>query len=457
MMRENCIFCNNILDDSDEHVIPDCINGRLRSTNIICRHCNTKFGTTLEAAVKKLFNSILLILDFDNANGMFSYDPDGTRYLYRNNKTVSTVKPELRIVNKEGKTYVSVEGDKKNVIKFFAKRAKEFLMKGYKPLKFDVVENESESPPFTIHAPFEINPEIVLELNKIALEFYALCGLDLNMVNDLLSRVNALDSQLDNVIFCNFDEKIRTFDSEEASHLIVVKTNQKNELYCYIELFNVICAYIKLFENCGENISFVYYQDALTGKRLTEEITVNLNSEPQSSNTKNNFDSLINALFERVQSREFSKVLQKVFDEIRINLEQQVDDGKLDKNKFTEEYTNQCAKAIAEISVYEFPYMVEDFKDEENHEINYIHSNLQDTQYEAFCEFYKNLTGIKVTFPDENVYIFSGFYKQSFLKRNGITLVKVFCVLTHQETQRKKYIPYREFFEGVVPDSTVPK
>ena len=79
--------------------------------------------------------------------------------------------------------------------------------------------------------------------------------------------------------------------------------------------------------------------------------------------------------------------------------------------------------------------------------------NLQDTQFEKFCELNQHIIGVKVNFSDDGEYLFDSFHKRPFIKRNGITLVKVYCVLTHSETKQKKYIPYRDFFEGIIPNT----
>ena len=156
-----------------------------------------------------------------------------------------------------------------------------------------------------------------------------------------------------------------------------------------------------------------------------------------------------------MRERNFSSIIKEIFNDIKTKADKEVQDGTLTEKDFTETYIKRCSEAIAQLSVHDFPYMIEDFKDEENQELNYIHSNLQDSQFEKFCKLNQHIIGIKVNFPDEGEYLFDSFHKQPFLKRNKITLVKVYCVLTHSETRQKKYIPYRDFFEGIVPNNKI--
>jgi len=449
-----CIFCDNPLDNSDEHIIPDCLNGRLRSTKLICHTCNTKkFGRELDPIIKQLFNTTLLVLGLKNANSVHSEDPEGTKYLYSKTGKVSHIKPELTEIKKDGKTYISVNGDKKNAVKYFAKHTAELVKKGYKPLKFDIKETNGSAPPLRIESQFEITKEIILELNKIAIEFYAHSGLELSHVRHISERVNVLDSELNNVIFCNWEGEVRTIGQQEISHLIVLRTNQSGTLYCYIELFNIICAYIKLNDNCDKQINCIYHQDAISGERFATDVTLNLETEPANKNNTESFEILINAVFDRLQERDFFSITNEICIDIKNKTEKEVQDGTLAENDFNETYIKRCCEALAQLSVHDFPYMIEDFKDEENHELNYIHSNLQDPQFEKFRELNQHIIGAKVNFPDDGEYFIDSFHKRPFLKRNGVTLVKVYYVFIHSETKQKKYIPYRDFFEGIVPNN----
>ena len=450
---KNCCFCGNPLDNSDEHIIPKSLNGRLHSKALICSVCNSKkFGTVLEPVTKSLFNPILLVLKFENAKSVISVDPDGKKYLVSKDGKLSFVKPELTEIKRDGKTYISIRGDKKNAIKYFEKNTLDLLKKGYKPIRFSFDEIKEPSPPLSFESKFEISPEIILQLNKIAIEFYAHSGLALNLIKHIIEPVNELDKELNNVIFCNWLGEIRETKPQEISHLIVIRRNKEGVLYCYIELFNVLCAYIKLYDSCQEEINFVYHQDAVSGERYTERVELKLDSEPMNFNDRESFDILINNLYQRIREREFKEIYTKTFKEILADAEKEEKEGTLDKEKLVETSVQKCCEAIAYLTVYQYPYLVEDFKDEENPEMNYIHSNLPEEQFEEFCDLNKLLIGISVGFEDGEEYVMENFLKTPFITRNGINLVKVFCVLKNRTTSRKKYIPYREFFEGLLPN-----
>jgi 5-methylcytosine-specific restriction endonuclease McrA len=452
-VSKKCCFCRNPLDNSDEHIIPSCLKGRLHSKDLICSECNSKkFGAKLEPVTKTIFNPLLLILNLENAKSVHTKDPDGKEYLLSKKGNVSVVRPELSEVKRDGKTFINVTGDKKNAIKFFEKKALDLLKKGYKPLSYSVDEISEPVPPLSFEWKFEIIPEIILQLNKIAVEFYIYSGLNLNYIKHIAERVNALDKKLKNVIFCNWSGEIRETKPEEISHLIVIRRNKNGTLYCYIELFNVLCAYIQLYDNCKDEIDFIYHQDVITGERFTEQVELNLDREPKDVNGEESFEILTNNMFQRIKERKFKAIYTGTFKEIMDDAEKEVREGKLDKQKLVEMSIKRCCEAIAYLTVYEYPYLTDDFKDEENPEMNYIHSNLQEGQFEEFCELNQSLIGISVDLDNGNEYIMENFLKTPFIIRNGITLVKVFCVLRSKTTSKKKYIPYREFFEGLQPN-----
>lgn len=65
-MSEACIFCTKQLDNSDEHIIPQSINGRIHSKRLICQKCNHDFGTNLDPIIKETFGFLLHVLKIGN-------------------------------------------------------------------------------------------------------------------------------------------------------------------------------------------------------------------------------------------------------------------------------------------------------------------------------------------------------------------------------------------------------
>lgn len=450
----NCIFCNNPLDNSDEHVIPDCLNGKLKSTKIICYNCNSKkFGRYIDPEIKKIFNKILFILGFNNASSLLGEDPTGKSYIFTKDGKINQQKPDLKEIKLEGLTILSVEGTDKNAIKYFKKHTEKLLEKGHTIGGSEQINLNHDGFPLKIEFKVEITTELIILLNKIALEFYALKELDLDKVKELANSINNLDKTLTNVVFCNLNKEIRDFKEGEITHLIQIKTNKKGELYCYIELFNVICAYILLEKNSLQKADFTFYQDVITGEVFNEEVITNLDSEVI-ANEQNNFENLLNALFFRKQERDFTARYREVIQEIKKYTEEELRTGEIKEEDFNLLLATRCCEEIARISLEEFPYLIDDFGDVENDDFNFINSNIRIEKYPLFIEENKSIINKIVVFPDKETYIFESFMSQPSIKKNGIELVKIFCVLRHVLTQNYIYIPHFDFAKMININAT---
>src|SRR5699024_459121 len=124
--------------------------------------------------------------------------------------------------------------------------------------------------------PLKISPKLRLALEKIMVEYYAYCGLDLTLITDRLNTVYTLDEGSANVTICNFNQQVRKPQEYETSHLLVLRSNpQTSEIYAYLELFNVICAYTVLVSDYkGPDISFVFHQDVTDCSKIEQEIKI---------------------------------------------------------------------------------------------------------------------------------------------------------------------------------------
>jgi len=450
--NRKCLFCNNPLDNSDEHIIPDSINGKLHSKYIICHHCNTKkFGLKIDPIIKKIFNPIMLTLGFKNVNSIQIEDPDGKKFIHSKEGQILPIKPERIIAIKDGALIVSVEGDRKNACRLLEKTAKSLLGNKKIPVSLSIKEISYSGLPLSFSYKIEISQVLKIAINKIALEYYSYCEFEIEPIKHLTERINTLDEKIDNVIFCNWNEEIRKVPYNEISHLIVIKSDStKKLLYAYIELFNVICAFIKLNEDySGQAINTYYHQDVFTGKKLKYDIILNIEQEPINENNTEDFNILLNNMYERFKNIQFNKSLKKIATKAKEQLDNDLNKGLVSVAQYDMALLNKTCEAITHFTLYNYPYMIEDYKEEENDDINYFNSNMNEKAFEEFCNLYKDIIGVKVTFPDKEEFVFDSFIKRPFLERNNIALVKVYCLLINIVTGRKKYVPYRNFFEGI--------
>lgn len=143
-MPKKCIYCSKPLDGSREHIIPDSLNGRLTSKDLICSECNNKFGVSLDPTLKELFNPLLLLLNANNAKGIHLEGLTDEKYVLNKDSEVYPIKDEVTLLKEKGQTYLNVSGNPKTVLKTFGKQYKKLLQSGHKPLKCVMFKNRLE-------------------------------------------------------------------------------------------------------------------------------------------------------------------------------------------------------------------------------------------------------------------------------------------------------------------------
>jgi hypothetical protein len=453
-----CIFCANKLDSSDEHIIPESLNGRLHSKKLICSVCNSKvFGKRIDVALSNLFKPLIHILNLRNARTVIVEDPTGRKYLKKPDKIgLTPVAPEVTILKEEGITHITISGDPKNVAKLFKKRVKSFLQYGT-PAKINVFDDKSGSLPLSADFELNIDNRINLAVNKIALEFYALNNSDISPIQNQLRKVSRLD-RVHNVTYCNFANEVRRFEEGEISHLIIVKSlKDRRLLFGYVELFNLICAVVVLNDNYeGPEINYIYHQDALTGERLSREIAINIESLKLTDNSANlandALNNLSNSVFDRLRDRQLQKSLAASMNRIKEHLEKEFPGNKVQSEEYSEKVHLFIAQAIAKLIIYDFPYSVSDLTEEQRHQINYIHSSINEDLYEAFCKANQNIIGMQFALNDRDLtryFKLESFYKVPLTKWNDKKIVKIYCVLKEEKTADVEYYPFRVIFDSI--------
>jgi len=446
MALTHCIYCSKALDGSKEHIIPDALNGRLISKEIICAACNNKFGLKIDPAFKTMLNPLLIALGFDNANHTHAEGLDGETYKMSRTGEVTPIKDEVKIVKDGTKTILSVSAPANRAEKVLKKQA-EKLTKGGKEFKgYLLVEKESQENGFRTKFELKITPEVILGLNKIATEFYAYNQLDVGLIKGLLDRLNILDGTLNNVTFCNWNCDIRELDYTEITHLLVLRRRDSDhKLYCYIELFNVICVCIPLCDNFPQAVNLTYYQNAVTGERIEKQIQFNQEFIFY-NNIDGDFEILINALFERLNELEFKKIYTT--ETLRIGKQYK---SEKEKGLIPPDEEHDLGKRLGEMLAHlslQFPYMISDFHDELNDDLNYTYSNMRDEEFEEFCEKYKVFVGKDFKIGSK-MYTFESFLKVPFIKCNGVQMIKVYCRFVDQNTGKRKVYLYFTLFEMI--------
>lgn len=461
-MEGTCIFCPNELNGSDEHIIPQSVNGQLHSKEIICSECNNKFGVNVDPIIKETLTFILHVLKIGNKKKLVVQDEAGTSYLVDNvTGKIKHIKPEISTFKvDEDKIGITVSGaDEINTYKALAKKAVRMFGMGALKGKYSVTKSSKVNTALSTKAEIITSPQLILALNKIIIEYFCYCGLEKALIQPLVNSVAKLDENLENLRICNTSHNVRKPGNTEISHLIVIRSDEEKKIiYGYTEIFNIICGYTVLVDNYeGDKIDFVYHQDAITKETISGEIILNIDLVEQ---IPKEFSHNINALFVRHEDRNIYEHVSLICEDIKTELDLMLDKQEITNKEHENIYIDRATKAIAELMVFVYPDAVEDFSEKELKEVNYIHSLIRADKIEEFKYFYHQFIGHEFKFEDDNtIYKMDEFVFAKHRPRNGAEMVKVYCSFTSETGAAKKHWLATEVFKysGVpfLPDDFV--
>ena len=450
----SCLFCDNPLDGSDEHIIPESVNGRLHTKNLICEACNHKFGSKLDPIVKETLHFLLFALGIGNVKKMKVTDQDGKAYTIDQAGKMKEVAPEVKLIKlDDGRVGINVNGEKNTAIQAFAKKAARTFGRNAlkiledKGLKFE--EKTNFLAEVKGEAAIEITPKLKLALNKILIEFYAHCGLPIEPIKERRNQIYNLDENGDDIVICNFDLDVRVPKEGMVSHLIVIRSDkERKQLYGYVEILNVICGYT-VFEDSytGPEVDIVYHQNAITGEKLNSAIEINTAAI---SPDNPNFDVLANNTLKNARSFEQLSNFQGMLDELKLNLDEEMKAGKISEGEREKLFIENAAQIAAQMMVFGNPDDVADFSDEEEKMVNYIHSVIIESGKDKFEFFYHQLVGRE--FPSEDdgqTYIMKNFIYKKHVPKKGENRLKAFCYFKAKESNNEKYFPVKEIFDAL--------
>jgi hypothetical protein len=453
MNNDFCIFCRSSLDGSDEHILPVSINGRLHSKKLICHNCNTNyFGTKIDPSIKKLLNPLWFILGWDKQRTIKGFGFDGERYSIEKGGNIRHLRPIKNIQTVGRQTIITATGDKENVARLMAKEVQIQKEEG----KVIILTESTIIPSYDNLVRFEWaiipNLELSLLLNKISLEFFTLHNLEYSIIEALCRRVRHFDANINNVIFCNLRGEIREFGGDEVSHLIVLKNDESTRsLFVYIELFNLICCIVILSENyTGEDIEYFYYQDALSAERFFEipSLDIDIKMIIDGREDAISFNYLNNYLSDRLRYRDLKDVVHKALELKKRELSEDANLNTLKPYDFDQIIVEHSAKIVANLIVYQYPYLLDDVDDENDDGLNYIHSNFRKEIADQFCEDNKEIVGCKLKMSD-GIYEAMEFFKQPIVVKKDKELIKIFIKVIETNYKSIKYLPVRDVINSI--------
>jgi hypothetical protein len=276
-----CYLCGHELTNenlSEEHILLNSIGGRLTSSHIICKECNSTFGSTFDAELSAQLNFYANFLMIKRERGnpppvLMINETTGEKYFIDHDGIPIIEKPKVDQKKMDDKVKISIIA--RNIEE--ARKILNGLSKKYKNLdveeflkKAQHIEKEIEEP---LHITLTVGgKDSMPAILKMALNYY------IDRTGDNVSVCKAIDDLKNNRITriepIVLEHRLYDLDEAEVSHGIYLRgSKSEHKLFAVIELFNAVNFIVKLSEeyNCND-YEELYVFDVLECKEKNKVI-----------------------------------------------------------------------------------------------------------------------------------------------------------------------------------------
>lgn len=289
-----CYLCLNELNDhnkSKEHILLNAIGGKLKSTTLLCKSCNSNFGSKTDAILAKQlsFISAFLQVQRDNKNHPTikgGKTENGDLYNLQDGMTPIMSAPKITKETIEGEIryHIVVRNEQE-----LQKKILEINKKNEGQIKLGeskIIEKYMNEP---ISFETEIGGDLAFKsIAKTAINYYIEKTRDIETVKHLFDFI--LNKTTSDIVKYFFSKKpLYKKEKGEVSHIIHLEGNKyEKTLYCYIELFSSYSFLITLSDNYSKN-NFVstYCYDVLKNKELKKTIKLKKTIEENYTDEEN--------------------------------------------------------------------------------------------------------------------------------------------------------------------------
>ena len=271
-----CVFCNVELtaeNSANEHIIPNALGGRLKSSSLDCIKCNSEFGEDCDNALAKDMNPLANILGIERERG----EPQPIEGLMQGKKVRLDAegkpefgKPEHEVKKDGNSTQIRVKARSMDE----ARRMIEGLARKY-PINVDeamkAAQLQQEYLPEPIEFKFAHGGDDTFRAVAKMAYLYLKLALPARALDREAELIESIKGTRENrsVSFLT-GERIVDPAPGQVLHSIVIKSYPAERLLvAYVELFSVFTFVVLLSEDCGQDIFEHYVFDPLERQELS--------------------------------------------------------------------------------------------------------------------------------------------------------------------------------------------
>ena len=280
-----CYLCRTEITEENksvEHIVPNAIGGRLKSSKILCKDCNSKLGSSMDANLAKQLEFFANQLNVKRERGSaqnieMKRKSTGDVYLVSPEGDLTLRKPLIEINKSKLGSGIRIRANNINELKKTLKG----LKRKYPKLNEKEINNLVKDTEERIKEP--LYGTLDFDMGKI---YPAVLKMAINYYFDKFGGIDTIAFAIEdmkhdelNCVDCVFFEHplVRT-DSEEVFHCIYINGNEKEKkLYAFVELYSTLQFVVRLSDDySGPTLQSLYVFDILKSKEIKRELNYRL-------------------------------------------------------------------------------------------------------------------------------------------------------------------------------------
>lgn len=358
----NCYVCDEVLikeNETEEHILLNAIGGKLKSKKLICKSCNSAFGSEIDDSLAKQLNPIANLLDVKRDRGK----PQNVIATYNNKDILIEPGGKLKLARaytekNENMFHIEASSERQ------ARQVLEGLKRKFPDINIDEQiksANKSKSDLPSVKIKMNFGGEIVCRaICKMAVNFFVYKKGNPQDIKHLLSYIKGSEEEGEVYFYYPKSEVFYKGEKDVLHTLILVGEPQQKHLYVYVELFNEFKMVVFISkEYDGEPIYESYHYNVVTNEVVEYKEVVKIPPQQLKRYISKNIDA--KKFQERM--RHLLQRIDKIISDKRISeittnaIEEMFEKYPQEENPvFTEEMVGFLAERVAKEFVLSFQH-----------------------------------------------------------------------------------------------------
>lgn len=373
--HKKCALCPNTLSAKNrtkEHIIPNAIGGRKKTTGFICNDCNNNLGERWDAELARQLNWFSLAVGISRERGeppkQIVKTIDGDSYWLLSDGSFTPEKSSYSEVDIDGSTRINLTAktidEAKQRLKGIARKHPKFDVE--KALnELSVTTDYLDSP---LHVSSSLGgPDAGRSLVKTAFAFASECGITHEQCEKALEYLLNPNLQTFPYGFAwlpGLDDLVENRPTDKIFHCVSLHGEpNKKRLWSYIEYFGMFRLVVLLSDVYdGPSKNEVYAIDPVKGERIAVKITTRISEAEftalmagddfDAEKQKAAADYALPIILQRVRSRTLERTVKEGFVHAAKRLE--IKEGEIIPKEKAAEFTELMMEKISPFIEYLF-------------------------------------------------------------------------------------------------------